>query len=262
MKIPFIKYQGTGNDFVLIDQRSHLYLTKENSDLIEKLCDRRFGIGADGLMLLQSKEGYDFEMIYFNADGRESSMCGNGGRCIVAFAKHLNIIEKHCFFLAIDGDHDAKVNDKGDYVDLKMINVKEVEVGENFYLMNTGSPHFVQFTPTLDAINVYEDGKKIRYSERFAAEGVNVNFVVENEKGIEVATYERGVEDETFSCGTGVTAAAIAFAMKYTRRGEIPVQTKGGNLKVSLNPDCNDGGYKDIWLSGPATRVFDGIIEI
>jgi diaminopimelate epimerase len=262
MIIPFFKYQGTGNDFILIDQRFTQFLSRKDHLLIEKICDRRFGIGADGLMLLQFTEGYDFEMIYFNADGRESSMCGNGGRCIVAFAKKLQVIDSQCHFLAIDGPHDAKINESGNLVELKMIDVRQVETNSNFYVMNTGSPHYVKFVNDMGKINVFEDGKKIRYSERFEKEGINVNFVEEKENGIQVTTYERGVEDETFSCGTGVTAAAISFAKKNSlHTGTVTIQTKGGNLSVRLE---NDGytGYKNIWLCGPATFVFEGNIEL
>ena len=262
MTIPFFKYQGTGNDFVLIDQRHQQFITRRDTAIIQQLCDRKFGIGADGLMLLQQIKGYDFEMIYFNADGNESSMCGNGGRCIVAFAKYLEAIGNDCHFLAIDGAHDAKINDLGDYVELKMIDVQQVEKGNDFYLMNTGSPHFVQFVPQMSAIDVFENGKRIRYSEHFEKEGINVNFVEEKENAISVTTYERGVEDETLSCGTGVTAAAIAFAQKKSlSSGTIFIETKGGKLAVRLS---NDGyiGYKDIWLCGAATLVFKGNIEI
>lgn len=261
MTIPFFKYQGTGNDFVLIDQRHEQFLSRKDTTIIKKICDRKFGVGADGLMLLQSKDGYDFEMIYFNADGNESSMCGNGGRCIVAFAKHLQAIENQCHFLAIDGAHDAKINEEGDYVELKMIDVRQIEKSNDFYLMNTGSPHFVQFVPKMSSINIFEEGKKIRYSERFAKDGVNVNFVEEKENSIEVTTYERGVEDETLSCGTGVTAAAIAFAQKNSQSGTINITTKGGKLAVRLE---NDGyiGYKNIWLCGAANLVFEGNIVV
>ncbi len=261
MTIPFFKYQGTGNDFVLIDQRHEQFLSRKDTTIIEKICDRKFGVGADGLMLLQSKDGYDFEMIYFNADGNESSMCGNGGRCIVAFAKYLHAIENQCHFWAIDGAHDAKINEEGDYVELKMIDVRQIERGDDFYLMNTGSPHFVQFVTEMSDINIFEEGKKIRYSERFAKEGINVNFVEEKENTIEVTTYERGVEDETLSCGTGVTAAAIAFAQKNSQFETINISTKGGKLAVRLE---NDGyiGYKNIWLCGAANLVFEGNIMI
>lgn len=261
MTIPFFKYQGTGNDFILIDQRHQQFITRKDTAIINKMCDRKFGIGADGLMLLQQSEGYDFEMVYFNADGNESSMCGNGGRCIVAFAKYLEAIKNECRFLAIDGAHDAKINNEGNYVELKMIDVRQIEKGDDFYLMNTGSPHFVQFVPAMSSVNVFENGKKIRYSERFAKEGVNVNFVEETQKGIDVTTYERGVEDETLSCGTGVTAAAIAFAQKNNTSGTVNITTKGGNLAVRFQ---NDGytGYNNIWLCGAANLVFKGSISV
>jgi diaminopimelate epimerase len=262
MTIPFYKYQGTGNDFVLIDQREKTYLTRADQSLIERICDRRFGVGADGLMLLQNIEGYDFEMIYFNADGRESTMCGNGGRCICAFAQYLGVAQRNTCFLAIDGAHHAYINAKGNWVELQMINVKQVEQGSDFFVMNTGSPHYVTFLKDFDHLNVYEQGKAIRYNERFAKEGINVNFIAPTENGIKVATYERGVEDETFSCGTGVTAAAIAYwlSQKDTSPMEIPIETKGGQLSVRLAPDGYTG-FKDIWLCGPATLVFEGNIE-
>lgn len=263
MTIPFHKYQGTGNDFVLLDQRTQLYLTREDQSLIERLCDRRFGIGADGLMLLQKTEGYDFEMIYFNADGRESTMCGNGGRCICAFAKYLGVVENSAYFMAIDGAHQANINEIGDWVELQMIDVKQVEQGSDFFVLNTGSPHYVTFVKDFPNLNVFEEGRKVRYNERFAEAGINVNFITPVENGIKVATYERGVEDETLSCGTGVTAAAIAFwlSQNNTSLREIPIQTKGGQLAVRLAPDGYIG-FKDIWLCGSATRVFEGSIEI
>jgi diaminopimelate epimerase len=263
LTIPFHKYQGTGNDFVLIDQREQQYFTRADQPLIERLCDRRFGIGADGLMLLQKKEGYDFEMIYFNADGRESTMCGNGGRCICAFAKKIGVIETKAYFLAIDGAHDATINEAGDWVELQMIDVKQVEQGGDFFVLNTGSPHYVTFVKDFAALNVFEEGRKVRYNERFAEAGINVNFITPIENGIKVATYERGVEDETLSCGTGVTAAAIAFwlSQNNTLLQEISIQTKGGQLSVRLQPD-GYVGFKNIWLCGPATSVFEGEVEM
>jgi diaminopimelate epimerase len=275
VKIPFFKYQGTGNDFVMIDQRQQQFLKKSDVEIINHLCDRRFGIGADGLILLehpqnaQNTEGgtFDFQMIYFNADGRESSMCGNGGRCLVAFANYLNVFDKQCIFNAIDGLHDAKVREDG-WVELKMIDVPTVEIGKDYYLLNTGSPHFVVFVEDLTDINVYENGREIRYSERFYTEGVNVNFVeVKKDGSLEVATYERGVEAETFSCGTGVTAAAIAFALKIehvfnkNKTFTVPILTKGGNLEVRLQRNSKDV-FQNIWLCGPATQVFQGEVEI
>lgn len=259
--IPFFKYQGTGNDFVMIDQRATQYLTRADVTVIERLCNRRFGIGADGLILLQNREGYDFEMIYFNSDGRESSMCGNGGRCIVAFAKQLGVIENKAHFLAIDGEHDAIVRPDG-WVELKMTDVKNIEIGTDFYYLNTGSPHYVTFVNDIEQVNVFEQGRAIRYNDRFNAEGTNVNFVETNENGITVATYERGVEDETLSCGTGVTAAAIAHYLKAGKNinTNIPIQVKGGNLEVRFEPE--NGGFMNIWLCGPAELVFEGNIQI
>jgi diaminopimelate epimerase len=279
VKIPFFKYQGTGNDFVMIDQRQHKFLNKLDIKTINQLCDRRFGIGADGLILLENAiytEGsrnnrenspFDFQMIYFNADGRESSMCGNGGRCLVAFANYLQVFDNQCVFNAIDGLHDAKVRTDG-WVELKMIDVEKVEIGKDYYLLNTGSPHFIVFVEDLTDINVYENGREIRYSERFYTEGVNVNFVeIRKDGSLEVATYERGVEAETFSCGTGVTAAAIAYALKtahdfsQNQSLSVPILTKGGALEIRLQRDAV-GVFKDIWLCGPATQVFEGEIEL
>jgi diaminopimelate epimerase len=279
MKIPFFKYQGTGNDFVMIDQRVEQFLKKTDVKTINHLCDRRFGIGADGLILLEypkntdlsrehREEGqFDFQMIYFNADGRESSMCGNGGRCLVAFANYLNVFKNDCVFNAIDGLHDAKVRADG-WVELKMIDVPKVEIGKDYYLLNTGSPHFVVFVEDLTDINVYENGREIRYSERFYTEGVNVNFVeVRKDGSLEVATYERGVEAETFSCGTGVTAAAIAYALKTdyafkkNKALSVPILTKGGNLEVRLQRNAK-GIFQDIWLCGPATQAFSGEVNV
>jgi diaminopimelate epimerase len=272
VKIPFFKYQGTGNDFVMIDQRQQQFLQKTDVEIINHLCDRRFGIGADGLILLENPKNteggaFDFQMIYFNADGRESSMCGNGGRCLVAFANYLQVFDNQCIFNAIDGLHDAKVREDG-WVELKMIDVDKVEIGKDFYLLNTGSPHFVVFVEDLTDINVYENGREIRYSERFYTEGVNVNFVeIKKDGTLEVATYERGVEAETFSCGTGVTAAAIAFALKKdynfkeNKTLSVPILTKGGNLEVRLQRNSTSV-FQDIWLCGPATQVFEGEVIV
>jgi diaminopimelate epimerase len=257
--IPFFKYQGTGNDFVMIDQREKKYIRKKDTALINKICDRRFGIGADGLILLENCKGYDFRMVYFNADGRESSMCGNGGRCIAAFANYLGIVKSKCHFLAIDGPHEAMIK-KDDWVELKMSDVKNIEIGEDYFLMNTGSPHYVVFVADIDDINVFENGQAIRYSSRFKKEGVNVNFVERTKENIIVATYERGVEDETLSCGTGVTAAAIAnFLKKSNRRKKqnTPIKSKGGELAVRFEPDGKNAA-SNIWLCGKAERVFNG----
>ncbi len=278
MTIPFYKYQGTGNDFVMIDQRETAFLTKKDTAKIRQLCDRRFGIGGDGLMFLQLKQGFDFEMVYFNADGTEGSMCGNGGRCLTAFAHFLKVFKEKCTFWAIDGVHEAVVAPlppkgmtnaplgSGVWVELKMIDVAQssIEQGDDYFLMNTGSPHYVVFTEDLTDINVYENGRAIRYSERFAKVGVNVNFVevLKDKKGIEVATYERGVEDETFSCGTGVTAAAIAYHLKNGEAMEVPIKTKGGQLAVKFTKNTEGVVFENVWLCGPATRVFGSEIVI
>jgi len=246
MKIPFYKYQGTGNDFVMIDQRAQQYITKSDIELINRLCDRKFGVGADGLILLQLKDGYDFEMIYFNADGNESTMCGNGGRCITAFARYLGVVENECRFLAIDGPHDAKV-DEAAWVELKMLDVPKIEIGEDYFVMNTGSPHYVIFVEDIDDIDVVDNGQAIRYSKRFRKEGINVNFVERTQDGILVATYERGVEDETLSCGTGVTAAAISHYLQKPSIARTEVKSYSGlcwrnRTLVLKNP------YPSSWL--------------
>lgn len=261
-QLAFTKYQGAGNDFIMIDQRVEAYLRREDQAVIERLCHRRFGIGADGLILLQNKEDYDFEMVYFNADGRESTLCGNGGRCIVAFARELGIIEGEAYFWAIDGPHRARLLDNG-WVALQMQDVGAVETGEGFYYLNTGSPHYVAFVDDVAAVDVFAEGRKVRYNERFRTEGTNVNFVSPSASGIAVATYERGVEDETLACGTGVTAAALALHL-HQRAGEgmrqIPIQAKGGRLEVHFRYDPATG-FHDIWLHGPAERVFHGTVD-
>ncbi len=252
--IPFHKYQGTGNDFVLIDQRVHQYLNHQDQALIAKICHRHFGIGADGLILLQQHESADFEMVYFNADGRESTMCGNGGRCIVAFAYHLGMFGQHCTFKAVDGLHEAKVN--GNEVELRMIDVSQVEQHEKFYFLNTGSPHYVSFHSTLLEVDVFAQGRAIRYEDRFQPNGTNVNFVEITPEGLIVATYERGVENETLSCGTGVTAAALAYAINNPHLRNVKIQTKGGKLMVRFQPSSH--GFDNIWLCGSAEKVFEG----
>jgi diaminopimelate epimerase len=252
----FYKYQGTGNDFIMIDNRNLQFPIQ--TETIAHLCHRRFGIGADGLILLQHKPGFDFEMLYFNADGRTSSMCGNGGRCIIKFAFDLGIIKNKCTFMAIDGEHEGKVSAEG--VSLKMIDVQEVAKTGNDFFINTGSPHYVAFRP-IQTNSFINDACAIRNNDIYKEKGVNVNFVEINDM-LEMRTYERGVEDETYSCGTGVTAAAIAA--HYTNKSmniPIHVKTKGGELSVSFTPHTN-GTYTDIWLSGAAKKVFAGTIEL
>lgn len=257
MQLEFYKYQGTGNDFVVIDDRSNQFDTTDENQ-IRSLCDRRKGVGADGLMLLRNHAEVDFEMLYFNADGKEGSMCGNGGRCIVDFAHHLGVIEDNCVFMAVDGLHDAKWSEES--VSLKMIDVNEVEVNEDFVYLDTGSPHYVKFIEDLESYPVFEEGKSIRYNERFKQKGTNVNFVEAQGVACAVRTYERGVEDETLACGTGVTAVAIAaHSLKKNLDNPLSISVLGGMLQVSF--DVIDGSYKNVWLIGPATQVFKGRIQ-
>ncbi|CAN5546628.1 diaminopimelate epimerase [soil metagenome] len=259
MQIHFLKYQGTGNDFIIIDNRE-LKFNRADNALVAKLCDRRFGIGADGLMLLQTKIGYDFEMVYYNSDGNESSMCGNGGRCIVEFARSLGLVKNKANFLASDGEHEASVSTG--FISLKMNNVSKVEVNAAFSYLNTGSPHYVAFVNDVKNYNVFEEGKKIRNSERFKEKGTNVNFIEKELNELFVRTYERGVEGETYSCGTGVTAAALVASLRNvsTATDYCDVKTLGGNLKVKFNKH-EDNSFTDIWLEGPATFVFKGEIS-
>ncbi len=259
MTIPFYKYQGTGNDFVILDNRSGNF-TQLTSVQIAYLCDRRFGIGADGLMMLQLKDGYDFEMLYYNADGNEGSMCGNGGRCLVAFAKQMSVIDKTAVFLATDGFHEAVVKENG-WIELKMKDVNSIETFSDHSILNTGSPHYIRWEQDIAKTAVYDEGKRIRNSPPFKNEGINVNFVQVHEDAISVRTYERGVEAETLSCGTGVTAAAIAASSNTTGKQEKKILTPGGELKVKFEK-ISDSSFENIWLCGPATFVFSGTIEL
>ncbi|MEJ8800956.1 diaminopimelate epimerase [Pontibacter sp. H249] len=257
MAISFYKYQGTGNDFVMVDNRKLAFPASDES-FIKRLCDRRIGIGADGLILLQDHADYDFEMVYFNADGRLGSMCGNGARCTVRFARALGVIEDVACFLAADGEHQASV--ERDLIQLKMNEVKGVEqIGEDYFL-NTGSPHYIRFVDDVENLDVYEEGRAIRYNDRFKAEGTNVNFVQRlSDSEVFVRTYERGVEDETLSCGTGVTAAALVAGM-LGMQSPIKVKTLGGNLEVAF--EQVDEGFKSIYLIGPAKQVFTGSVSL
>lgn len=270
----FFKYQGAGNDFILVDQRQRQTLGRNDTQKIGFLCDRHFGIGADGLILLQNHPVLDFEMVYFNADGRESTMCGNGGRCIAAFAKHLGIQSGVAAyrFMAIDGEHRAilphSAGPGGEWVELKMNDVNHVEqvpdADRPAFILNTGSPHFVRFVPDIDILEIKQEGRAVRYSERFKREGINVNFVRENGGALLIRTYERGVEDETLACGTGVTAAAISAYLnnkKAPGQQEVRVSARGGDLLVRFTP-LENGTFSDIWLCGPAQKVFQGNIEI
>lgn len=258
----FYKYQGTGNDFVMIDNRLSVFDTN-NSSLIAHLCNRRFGVGADGLILLESDPNYDFKMVYFNADGQQSSMCGNGGRCIVAFANFLGIIQGDAHFSAIDGPHLA-VYDNG-YVELKMQDVLTVSSKEDYFVLDTGSPHYVSLKSNLDSLDMASEGAFVRYSEPFKSSGVNVNFAKKiNMDTFAIRTYERGVEAETLSCGTGSTAVAIAmFHSGQSTSKVMNLKTQGGNLVVRFEPpsSSSSSSYSNVWLCGAAVQVFKGTLE-
>ena len=260
MQLEFYKYQGTGNDFVMIDNRSNFF-PKENTQLVAHLCDRRFGIGADGLILLDNDTDTDFRMVYYNSDGNLSSMCGNGGRCLVAFAKKLNVIQNETTFIATDGLHYATVADDG-VVSLQMIDVEEIKSTSEYSFLNTGSPHHVQLVADLEYYNVKENGAAIRYGALYGKPGSNVNFVKKiDATTFALRTYERGVEDETLACGTGATAVAIAMnAIGQTDLNTINIQVEGGKLAVSF--DKNNGKYSNVFLKGPAEFVFKGTIEL
>jgi diaminopimelate epimerase len=261
MNIKFYKYQGTGNDFIILDNREKQYTSLQTKE-IELMCNRRFGIGADGLMLLNNKEGFDFEMKYYNADGKESSMCGNGGRCLVKFAYHLGIRRSLYRFIAFDGEHEAEIDDADGIVSLKMKDVNEVKDYRGDFILNTGSPHYVKIDQNVMNENVYQKGKDIRNNAAFSQEGINVNFVERlDDDEILVRTYERGVEDETLSCGTGVTASAIVSYHNEVGFNNVTVVTKGGRLTVEFDR-IDEGMYKNIWLCGPAEKVFEGTMEL
>lgn len=256
MTIPFYKYHGTGNDFVIIDNRTLLF-PKNDTKLISSFCDRHLGVGGDGLILLENDNTEDFRMVYYNADGHPGSMCGNGGRCIVAFARYLGIIDDKTSFVATDGLHMAEIN-RGS-ITLKMQNVSQIRNKPNALFLNTGSPHHVQEIPNLEAYNVKEEGARLRYGI-YGEKGCNINFVEQlNQNTFFVRTYERGVEDETLSCGTGVTAVALAMhRLGKTSNNHVIIKTKGGNLKVTF--EKGKEGYEKIFLEGPAKQVFKGTL--
>ncbi len=265
MKLNFYKYQGTGNDFIICLDEDFNAESRGDSSLIANLCDRKFGIGADGFIVLekmQAGEKSEFFMHYFNSDGKKSSLCGNGSRCAVAHANFLGWVNEKCVFEASDGLHTAVVvKNEVLIIKINMTNVYNIRNSGYDYVLDTGSPHYVKFVHNLDHIDIKESGRKIRNSEEFVLQGINVNFVKENPENIEVCTYERGVEDETLSCGTGVTAAAISHVYKNKLRGshKIAVQTRGGELKVEF--DRAEDLFCNIWLSGPAHLVFNGQID-
>lgn len=258
MNIHFYKYEGTGNDFIILDNRKgeYNYLSKSQ---VKFMCDRHFGIGADGLMLLNIEQGFDFAMKYYNADGGESSMCGNGGRCLVKFAYDMGIHLINYRFLAVDGVHEAFFSEHG-WIQLKMKDVNNVTHHSGDAILDTGSPHYVKVVSDVRHYNVFEEGKNIRYSKEFKEKGINVNFAQSEDENIVVRTYERGVENETLSCGTGVAAAALILAHNEQGFNRVEVKTLGGHLAVEFEKDHNK--FTNVWLCGPATYAFKGEIEL
>jgi len=259
MTIQFSKYQGTGNDFILVDNRHVDYIL--NQEFVANLCDRRFGIGADGLMELRNEPGYDFRMVYYNSDGKEGSMCGNGGRCITRFANDLGIHKSEYEFIASDGLHQAWIDDE-QFIHLKMKDVDNVHNHSGYDFLDTGSPHIVKMVQDIRHFPVVAEGREIRYGNGFKEKGVNVNFVeVIDDDHIFVRTYERGVEDETYSCGTGVTASALINAHNDTGFNHVDVRTIGGKLYVEFDK-TGDSSFSNIWLCGPSKKVFEGTVSI
>jgi len=252
----FEKYEGAGNDFVMVDDRD-LRFPADNFALVKRICDRHFGVGADGLILVRQHEAENFEMVYYNADGRPGSMCGNGGRAAILWAVHHGMMEEQGSLLAADGVHSARFEDELT-ISLGMRYVSGIEKLEEGVFIHTGSPHVVLKAEKLREMDVVAEGRKVRYSERWRAQGTNVNFIEETSEGILIRTYERGVEDETLACGTGITAAALAIAHdKGIRKGTIALQALGGKVEVLFEQEGE--GYKNIVLRGPARKVFEGV---
>jgi diaminopimelate epimerase len=258
MIIPFNKYHGTGNDFIIIDNRNSVFNPAATAT-VKNLCTRRFGIGSDGLILISAHADYDYEMKYYNSDGNESSMCGNGGRCAAAFSYKYGIAGLEQRFLTFDGVHEAVI--KGDVIRLKMNNINEIKTPGTDYFLDTGSPHFVRFVRNVKNFKVFDEGKKIRNSREFSPGGTNVNFVEVTDDHIFVRTYERGVEDETLSCGTGITASAIASVLEgHFDTNSVNVKTLGGSLSVEFR--IENHRIVDVWLCGPAAFVYEGEVEV
>ncbi len=257
----FYKYHGSGNDFIIIDDIDNQIekTIKNKQSYIKQLCNRHLGIGADGLMFLQKSKNADFRMKYYNSDGKEGSMCGNGGRCIAAFAHLKGYAKKNTTFEAIDGLHYAEIIDNA--VNLKMSDIEGYKkFGKSFFL-DTGSPHYVEFVKDVENLDVIKKGKKVRHDESINLGGTNVNFVEIQKDTLFVRTFERGVEDETLSCGTGVVASAIATYIQGITKTEYKIKTLGGNLKVRFNINKETGVIENVWLSGPAVLVFKGSLD-
>ena len=253
MEMEFYKFDGAGNDFVIVDNRKECRQFGE--DEVALICHRRFGIGADGFMTLeQAENGYDFEMVYYNSDGRVGSMCGNGGRCIAAFAHTLGL-GSHLHFLGYDGPHDADILSWDGHIGLVSLGMRSVTVHDVSRLLdggflNTGSPHYVQRVSDLEHFDVFGEGRRIRNMAEIFPEGTNVDFIEDLPDGrLFVRTYERGVEDETWACGTGVTACAIVT-------GNHRLLTRGGDFRVDF--ESTGAAYDNVRLIGPVSLNFKG----
>ena len=257
MKVHFSKYQGTGNDFVLVNNIEGVYPDFTLSQ-IRFICDRKFGIGSDGLIVLQQRENHDFYMDFYNPDGSKS-FCGNGSRCAIAFANYLGIIENKTTFNAIDGIHEATIN--GELIELKMGDVSNVEQGQDYFFIETGSPHYIQYTASVQEIDIVPTAHKVRYNERFKEKGTNVNFVQKVGETLEMRTYERGVEDETLSCGTGATAVALSGAIKHGLTSPVAIKVQGGDLQIKFN-QISDNEFDNIWLIGKGEQVYSGEMTV
>jgi diaminopimelate epimerase len=260
MQLTFVKYHGTGNDFIFLDNRSGNILL--DTGKIKKLCDRHFGVGADGIILLTAHTDHSFEMHYFNSDGSAATFCGNGGRCAVAFARSLGMFETEGAFLAADGVHHARIllDDKVEStIQLQMKDPDVIETGEGYCYLNTGTWHYVEFVNSIENMDVDKQGREIRWMKKFAPHGTNVNFVGYQEHTLIVRTFEKGVEGETLSCGTGVTASAVSASILYGGTSFL-VKTAGGDLKVDFNR--NGPVFSEVFLTGPATRVYEGILNL
>ncbi|MGA0285137.1 MAG: diaminopimelate epimerase [Saprospiraceae bacterium] len=260
MEIPFVKYQGTGNDFIIINAfRDRDIISRFDKSLVRHMCDRHFGIGADGLILLAQDDELEFKMIYFNSDGAESSMCGNGGRCLAHFAHKLGIVGARMHFNAFDGPHEALI---GDEVSLKMMDVLDYSrVGED-YVLDTGSPHYVRFVSSLVFDDFIYKARDIRYSDSFHVQGINVNFAVLKDEAVHMRTYERGVENETLSCGTGVVATSLASFLESGEKMPVPIHVVAPGGRLSVDFKFNAKQFTDIWLRGPAQEVFKGLFVV
>ena len=261
MWLDFYKYEATGNDFIVIDNRKQLF-DITNNYLVQRLCNRKFGIGSDGLLILQSHNLYDFEMIYLNLDGKIGSFCGNGARCMILFAHKLHLFKNKTLFWSIDGLHQGYLKNTKNEVTIKMKDIERINYHNNDFIIDSGSPHYIKFEPDIKSIDIVKEGRKIRNDNAFKGEGINVNFVTIIDNKLHIRTYERGVEDETLSCGTGAVASSVAYSIKnrYYNDNQVKLNTLGGSLEVEF--EKIDNRYQNIYLKGNVREVFNGRINI